>query len=85
MPEKLKTLEKTLQNCAIGIVPGAYKTKRYWMSEGDSEKRAIEKTVNYALGSLRSAGVYEKPDAYISAFEEIAAISNAIAEDIKKK
>jgi len=80
----MKDIEKGDLNYAISVVPGTYKMKRHWMKQGDSEEVAIDKAINYAKSVLVAANLSEKREDYIGAFEELAAVSNAVVELLKQ-
>jgi len=78
---KVKSIEEWVLNYIISVVPGAIKTKWYWMKQGYNEDHAIENAVKYGIGQL-SAGVGDIYDQQTSAriLREMADICNAFAE-----
>lgn len=84
---KIKSIEETVQNYVIGVIQGAFKTKRHWMKKGFDEKRAIENAIRYGIGQIRAGvGNICNIETAINIFREISQISTCFAnllEEIK--
>jgi len=78
---KVKSIEECVLNYIISVVPGAIKTKWYWMKQGYNEDHAIGNAMKYGIGQL-SAGVGDSYDRETCAriLREMADICNAFAE-----
>jgi len=81
---RVKKADKLVRNYAIGVVQGTLKTRRYWSKKGYDEKRAINNSINYAIGQLISAGVDKRVDEFIDIFSEMKEISNALVKFLVK-
>jgi hypothetical protein len=79
---KVKSVEEAVENYVIGVIQGAFKTKRYWMKQGYDEEHAIKNAVNYAIGQIKAGISMNKNEieATIGKFREIAEIANAFAD-----
>lgn len=81
----MKKIEETIEDYVIGTIPGAYKTKRYWIKKGFDEDSAIEKAIKYAFGQMK-AGIGESfnlKDAE-NGFREMGEIANVLADACKQ-
>jgi hypothetical protein len=81
---RVKSVEEAVENYVIGVIQGAFKTKRYWMKQGYDEEHAIKNAVNYAIGQIKAGISMDRKEieATISKFREMAEIANALADSL---
>jgi len=84
---KVKPLEEVVNRYAESALISAVRLRRYWMSQGDSEERAIAKAVKQAVGMMASSGT--PPEKLYELFDELEkackAFKGMLKEILKKK
>jgi len=81
----MKTIDETIENYLISTIIGAYKYKKHWMKKGFDEDSAIEKSVKYAIGQMKSGTGYTfNWEDVENMFREISVIATSFADLCKK-
>lgn len=79
---RVKPLEEVVNRYAESALISAVRLRRYWMSQGDSEKRAIAKAVKQAVGMISSSGV--PPERLYELFDELEKACRAFKSMLKE-
>ena len=79
---KVKPLEEVVNRYAESALISAVRLRRYWISQGDSEERAVAKAVKQAVGMMASSGV--PPEKLYELFDELEKACKAFKEMLKK-
>jgi len=77
---KVKSIEETVENYVIGVIPGVFKTKRYWMKKGYDEKHAIQNAVKYGIRQIEAGVSAHNLETTINIFREMAVIATTFAD-----
>lgn len=74
---KVKSLEEAAERYAESALISAIRLRRYWLSQGNSEKAAVEKAMKQASGMMASSGI--PLERLIELFNELAEASGAFS------
>jgi len=77
---KVKSVEESVENYVAGTIQGAFKTKRYWMSQGYDKKHAVNNAVQYAVGQIKAGTSADNLERVIGIFRELSGIATAFAD-----
>ena len=75
-------LEEAINRYAESALISAVRLRRYWMSQGDPEDKAIEKAVNQALGMMAASGL--GPEKLLELFYELRGACDAFIKVLEK-
>ena len=80
--EIIKPLEEVVNRYAETALISAVRLRRYWMSQGDSEERAIAKAVKQVVGLMTSSGV--PPEKLYELFDELEETCRALKSMLRE-
>ena len=74
--------KEAINRYAESALISAVRLRRYWMSQGDSEDKAIEKAVNQALGMMAASGL--GPEKLLELFYELRGACDAFIKVLER-
>lgn len=80
---KIISVEECVNRYAESALISAVRLRRYWLSRGESEEKAIEKAVKQATGMMQ-ASYGRSPEKLIELFKELKGACNAFISMLEK-
>ena len=84
--KRIVSIEEAVNRYAESALISAVRLRRYWMSQGDTEDKAVEKAVNQACGMMAATGL--GPEKLLELFYELKGACDAfirVLERLKKE
>ena len=77
------SIEEAINRNAESALISAIKLRKYWMSQGYNEDKAVEKAVRQACGMLAASGL--RPEKLIELFQELKRACDTFIEVLERK